>query len=120
MISERKKNNILQLIFILSILLWVANIWMIGGPGQMVFLAGDMIPSMIFGEMKSDYLMPVGLYYGFIWPLLLILSYAIASAVKVPKRFSESPRLFLAMTFFMFIGVSTVALSTFFHLKSPW
>ena len=120
MIAEKDKGGFLQLIIILSILLWGANILMIGGPGQMVFMAGDLIPSIFLGDLKSDYLMPIGFYYGFIWPFLLMMSYGFASAVKVPPSFSRTPRKFLLITFLVFVGILTVALSTFFHLKSPW
>lgn len=120
MTVEGSKGGFLQLIIILSIFMWGANILMIGGPGQTVFILGDVIPSIFLGQMKSDYLMPVGFYYGFVWPFLLMVSYAFATKVKMPAGFTGSPRQFLLIPFLVFTGISTVALSTFFHLKSPW
>ena len=99
-----------------TVFLFVANVVLVGAPGALLFLIGDIPALLLLGDIHGDYGWTIALLYGFVWPILFIFAYSWVREIKIPAKYKDYPDRYRSSCFLTSLLVLTILLSTGFHV----
>lgn len=102
----------------IAVVLIAVNIPLVGIPGTVVFIAGDQLAMLIFGELHGDYYWPIGFVMGFVWSPGIPIAYLVARRTNIPAT-SPLPKVAFRVSIFLGVLYAWIAIfSTAFHVYS--